>query len=96
MRRHQQFEGHGEASFTAQAAFGFADLVPDGGEGALDGIGGSGVFPVLCWEVKKGERRLATLDELGHRFVVLHALGLHEEVKCGICLGHRLSLPYVN
>ena len=33
-------------------------MMPDGGEGGLDGIAGADALPMLCWEVEEGHEFL--------------------------------------
>jgi hypothetical protein len=54
-----------------------------GGEGAFDRVRRSDVLPVFGGEVVEGEQLGAILDQLGHRLVVFHAVGLDEEIEGG-------------
>ena len=61
----RELEHHVQHSGPGQAAFGAFGPVTDGGEGALDRIGGADALPVLRWEVEKGEQFFAVLDQVG-------------------------------
>ena len=87
-----QLEDHGERRHAAEAAFGLGGPEAHGRKGAFDGIGGANVLPVLGREVVDGEQHVAVLGQAGHRFVVLGARGLEEEVE-GL-LGHRAGLGH--
>ena len=87
-----QLEDHGERRHAAEAALGLGGPEAHGRKGAFDGIGGANVLPVLGREVVEGEQHVAVLGQAGHRFVVLGAIGLEEEVE-GL-LGHRLAVYF--
>ena len=83
LRRHHEPECHREAGFPAQATPGFAGPVADRGEGALDGVRGPDVFPVLGRKVIESEKHVSVFDQLGDRFVVFDAVSLDEEIEGG-------------
>lgn len=95
LRRHHQLEGHSEACFTAQAAFGFACTVAHGGKGALNRVSGSDVFPVFGGKVVEGQEPLAIFGQFCDRLVVFDAVGLDKEIKGLTCVSLGLRLPDV-
>src|SRR4051812_15596724 len=55
--------------------------MPDGGEHALDRIGGPQVVPVLGGEVEEGEERVPVSLQAGDGLLVLRPVFLHEGVE---------------
>ena len=91
--RHRQLLVAAAADWIGERpALGLGGPEAHGRKGAFDGIGGANVLPVLGREVVEGEQHVAILGQAGHRFVVLGAIGLEEEVE-GL-LGHRAGLGH--
>ena len=67
----------------------------DGGEGAFDWVRRSDMFPMLGWDVIEGQEYVTIFGQFPHGFIVFHAVGCDEEVKSGLGIHVRLSLPYV-
>ena len=93
--RGHEFECHCQARCTAEAPFGFASAMSDGGEGAFDGIGGADVLPMLSWEVIEGQQHVAIFGQLAHGFVVFHAIGCDEDVKGRVGIHAGFGLPNI-
>src|SRR3954454_13451496 len=68
--RHDELEDHQPGGVLRQRALGPHRAVPDGGEHALDGVGGAQMVPVLGREVVEGEQRVAVLGQAGDRLLV--------------------------
>ena len=56
-----------ERRLAAEAAFCLDGPVAHGGEGALDGVGGSGVFPVFGREIVEAQQAFTIRSPFGGR-----------------------------
>jgi|TARA_R110002126_G_scaffold47529_2_gene133237 hypothetical protein len=54
-------DGHGEASFAAKAAFGFARSVSNRGKGTFERVGGADMLQVFGKDVTKGAWHVSLL-----------------------------------
>ncbi len=76
-----QFEGHGERRLSAETPLGLHGSKPYRGEGALDGVCCSDVFPVLGREVVESQQAFTVLGEALDGLVVFRAIGIDEEIE---------------
>ena len=98
-----QFEDHGERRLAAEASLGLDGSEPYRGEGALDGIGGSDVLPMLGREVVESQQSLPVLGEAFDGLVVFRTvmdlaevtLDLREPLENPERIRERLGVRYL-
>lgn len=90
-----ELEDHGQRRLVGGAALRSYGSMAHGGDGALDGIAGSQVLPMLGREVVEREERLAVLGQAGGRLIVLDGVALDESVERGLGVGPGVGHPDV-
>lgn len=74
-----QLVGHRQCRLAAEAAFGLGGSMPDGGEGALNGVCRPDVLPVFGGEVVERQQIGPVLGQAFYRPVVFHTVSCNED-----------------
>jgi len=74
----RQLKDHGQSRVNRAATFGLPSAMADRGKGALNGIGGTQVHPVLGWIIIEAKQRVLVLAQALARFRILGVIKLEE------------------
>jgi len=90
-----ELKDHHHCGVSFQAALGSLGPVADGREGALDGVCGANVFPMLGRKIIECQESIPVFFQAGDSFFVFDVVFCTEEIKgfSGIVLGIRHLLP---
>ena len=83
--------GHRQCRLADEAAFGLVGSIQNGCEGAFDRVRRPDVCPVFGREVLEGEQICAVLGQAFDGSVIIHAIGIYEEIERGLSGGLGLS-----